>query len=143
MDWVVSHSGNLVTALVKPTNKVRVPKRLTFGTGIASGLMNGAFAILAAGGCLRHGGDSRSGVRSRSLMAFFYAFIVLGVVMFSIAGMVTLTPLLLLVLAFPLTLLGDKTGIALFHRFGSGSYRPVALVVALCLGCWNVYSGLS
>jgi hypothetical protein len=63
--------------------------------------------------------------------------------MFTIAGMVTLTPLLLLVLAFPLTLLGDKTGIALFHRFGSASYRPVALVVAMSLGVWNVYSGLS
>jgi len=76
-------------------------------------------------------------------MAFFYASNALGLAMFSIAGMVTLTPLLLLVLAFPLTLLGDKAGITLFRRFGSGSYRPVALVVALCLGCWNVYSGLS
>ena len=39
-------AATLVTALVKPTNKVRVPKRLTFGTGIASGLMNGALRFL-------------------------------------------------------------------------------------------------
>lgn len=121
-----------------------LPPRLTFGTGIASGLMNGAFAIpgppvvVYAMAVIPEAASARA-----FLMAFFYASNVLGVVMFSIAGMVTLTPLLLLVLAFPLTLLGDKTGIALFHRFGSGSYRPVALVVALCLGCWNVYSGLS
>ena len=106
--------------------------------------MNGAFAIpgppvvVYAMAVIHEAASARA-----FLMAFFCASNVLGLVMFSIAGMVTLTPLLLLVLAFPLTFLGDKTGIALFHRFGSGSYRPVALVVALRLGFWNVYSGLN
>ena len=37
--------ATLATALVRPSNKVSVPKSVTAGTGIASGLMNGAFAI--------------------------------------------------------------------------------------------------
>lgn len=137
-------AATLVTALVRPTNKVRVPKRLTFGTGIVSGLMNGAFAIPGPPVVVYAMAVIPEAAAARAfLMAFFYASNALGLAMFSIAGMVTLTPLLLLVLAFPLTLLGDKTGIALFHRFGSASYRPVALVVAMSLGVWNVYSGLS
>ncbi|HBQ02610.1 MAG TPA: sulfite exporter TauE/SafE family protein, partial [Halieaceae bacterium] len=43
---------------------------------------------------------------------------VLAVMMFSVAGIVTQTPLLLLLLAFPLCVVGDQIGSRLFHRFG-------------------------
>jgi hypothetical protein len=56
--------------------------------------------------------------------------------------MVTATPLVLLLLAFPLSFLGDLLGHHAFRRFGGASYRPVALFVALALGVWNTYAGL-
>jgi uncharacterized membrane protein YfcA len=76
-------------------------------------------------------------------MAFFFASNILAFFMFSVAGMVTATPLFLLLLAIPLGVLGDKLGSGLFHRFGGAAYRPIALVVALVLGGWNTFAGLS
>ena len=137
-------AATLVTAFVKPLNRVRVPKRLTVGTGVASGLMNGAFAIPGPPVVVYAMSVIGDAAAARAfLMAFFYASNLLGLVMFTVAGMVTMVRALLFLLTFPLTLLGDKTGIALFNRFGSASYRPVALIVATALGCWNVYSGLA
>jgi len=47
-----------------------------------------------------------------------------------------------LLLAFPMSFIGDQLGHRAFHRFGGNAYRPVALVVALALGVWNTYAGL-
>ena len=143
--WIgVSVIGaTLATALVKPSNKVSVPRSVTAGTGIASGLMNGAFAIpgppvvVYAMAVISDPGAARA-----FLMAFFFASNVLAVAMFTVAGMVTATPLLLLLLAFPMSFIGDQLGHRAFHRFGGNAYRPVALVVALALGVWNTYAGL-
>ena len=116
---------------------------LPTATGAASGLMNGAFAIPGppviayAMICIPEPARSRA-----FLMAFFFASNVLAVVMFTVADMVTATPLLLLLLAFPMSFIGDQLGHRAFHRFGGNAYRPVALVVALALGGWNTYAGL-
>lgn len=135
--------ATLATALVRPSNKGSVPKSVTAGTGIASGLMNGAFAIpgppvvVYTMAVITDPGAARA-----FLMAFFFASNVLAVVMFTVADMVTATPLLLLLLAFPMSFIGDQLGHRAFHRFGGNAYRPVALVVALALGGWNTYAGL-
>jgi uncharacterized membrane protein YfcA len=135
--------ATLATALIKPSNTVSVPKSVTAGTGIASGLMNGAFAIPGPPVVVYAMAVISDPAAARAfLMAFFFASNVLAVVMFTVADMVTATPLLLLVLAFPMSFIGDQLGHRAFHRFGGNSYRPVALVVALALGGWNTYAGL-
>ena len=136
-------AATLATAFVKPSTKQRVPKPLTTGTGVASGLMNGAFAIPGPPVVVYAMAVIAEPAAARAfLMAFFFASNVLAVMMFSVAGMVTATPLVLLLLAFPLSFLGDLLGHHAFRRFGGASYRPVALFVALALGVWNTYAGL-
>ena len=135
--------ATLATALIKPRKTATVPKSITAGTGVASGLMNGAFAIPGPPVVVyAMAVISDPGVARAFLMAFFFASNVLAVMMFSVAGMVTQTPLLLLLLALPLCVVGDQIGSRLFHRFGGTSYRPIALGVALALGAWNTYAGL-
>jgi uncharacterized membrane protein YfcA len=105
--------------------------------------MNGAFAIPGPPVVVYAMAVISDPAAARAfLMAFFFASNVLAVVMFTVADMVTATPLLLLVLAFPMSFIGDQLGHRAFHRFGGNSYRPVALVVALALGGWNTYAGL-
>ena len=130
-------AATLATALVKPSTKQTVPKPLT------AGLMNGAFAIPGPPVVVYAMAVIAEPAAARAfLMAFFFASNVLAVMMFSVAGMVTATPLVLLLLAFPLSFLGDLLGHHAFRRFGGASYRPVALLVALALGGWNTYAGL-
>ena len=90
---------------------------------------------------LRWDSLARAPPKAGTLFSFF-ASNVLAVVMFTVADMVTATPLLLLLLAFPMSFIGDQLGHRAFHRFGGSTYRPVALVVALVLGGWNTYAGL-
>ena len=54
--------------------------------------------------------------------------------MFLNAGVVTATPLILLVVAMPVMMIGDRVGAWLFHRVGGAAYRPVAFVVSMALG---------
>lgn len=137
-------AATLVTAFIKPSAQRKAPASVTSGTGVLSGLMNGAFAIpgppvvVYAMAVISEPGAARA-----FLMAFFFASNILAFFMFSVAGMVTATPLFLLLLAIPLGVLGDKLGSGLFHRFGGAAYRPIALVVALVLGGWNTFAGLS
>ena len=73
--------------------------------------------------------------RSRAfLMAFFFASNAVAFGMFLNAGVVTATPLILLVVAMPVMMIGDRVGAWLFHRVGGAAYRPVAFVVSMALG---------
>ena len=104
-------------------------------TGAASGLMNGAFAIPGppviayAMICIPEPARSRA-----FLMAFFFASNAVAFGVFLNAGVVTLTPLILLVVAMPVMMIGDRVGAWLFHRVGGAAYRPVAFVVSMALG---------
>lgn len=104
-------------------------------TGAASGLMNGAFAIPGppviayAMICIPDPARSRA-----FLMAFFFASNAIAFGMFLNAGVVTPTPLILLVVAMPMMMIGDWMGAWLFHRVGGAAYRPVAFVVSMAIG---------
>ena len=99
--------ATLAAALVRPSNKVSVPQSLTAGTGVASGLMNGAFAIPGPRSVVRHGCHRRPKRSARISYGVFLWSNGLAVVMFTVADMVTATPLLLLLLAFPMSFVGD------------------------------------
>ena len=137
-------AATLVTAFIKPSAQRKAPASVTSATGVLSGLMNGAFAIPGPPVVVYAMAVISEPAAARAfLMAFFFASNVLAFFMFSVAGMVTTTPLLLLLLAIPLGVLGDKLGSGLFYSFGGAAYRPIALAVALVLGGWNTYAGLS
>ena len=103
--------------------------------GVGSGLMNGAFAIPGPPVIVYVMATIHDPVKSRAfLMAFFIASNAISLMMFWIAGLVTSTPFYLLLVAFPVMLLGDRLGAWLFLRVGGQAYRPVALIVSLSVG---------
>jgi len=108
---------------------------LAGGAGVASGAMNGAFAIpgppaiIYAMACITQPAESRA-----FLMAFFMASNAISLPMFAMAGLVTVTPVYLLVVGLPVMVLGDRLGAWLFHRYGGTAYRPIALGVSLAIG---------
>lgn len=124
----------LLLARFKPSD-TPPSSALAGGTGVASGLMNGAFAIPGPPVILFVMATIHNPASSRAfLMAFFVVSNAVSFVMFGVAGLVTATPLMLFLVAFPVMLLGDRLGTWAFHRVGGTAYRPVALVVSLLVG---------
>ena len=110
-------------------------------SGIASGLMNGAFAIPGPPVIIYAMAAEPEPARSRALLMIFFLFsAVVGLASYSVAGFVNASSHWLFMLAFPAMYLGDKLGYRLFRRFGTSLYRRVALVVLFVVGVsitWN------
>lgn len=124
----------LLLSRLKPHDERGGPT-LAGGTGIASGLMNGAFAIPGPPVIVYVMMCISDPARSRAfLMAFFFASNIIAMGMFTAAGVVTAVPFYLFVIAMPVMLFGDRFGAWLFHRVHGSSYRPVALTVSLGVG---------
>jgi len=101
-------------------------------TGVASGLMNGAFAIPGPPVILYVVATISDPVKSRAfLMMFFWCSSIVSLVMFGVAGLITLKPFQLLWIALPAMWLGNRIGDWAFGRFAGGAYRP--FVVGLCI----------
>ena len=105
---------------------------VALGTGVASGLMNGAFAIPGPPVILYAVATLKDPAQSRAfLMMFFFGSSIVSLVMFSLAGLVSTRPFQLLWVAIPAMWLGNQLGNAAFHRFAGAAYRP--FVVGLCI----------
>ena len=103
--------------------------------GLLSGLLNGAFAMPGPPVIIYALATQPDPGRSRSLLMTFFLFAsALALVLYALAGFFTPAAPWLFVLAFPLMLLGDRVGYALFHRFAGRFYRRVAVLVLLALG---------
>jgi len=110
-------------------------KLLSGISGIASGLMNGAFAIPGPPVIIYAMAAEPDPVRSRALLMIFFLFSsVVALAAYSVAGFVNASSPWLFMLAFPAMYIGDKLGYQLFRRFGSLLYRRVALVLLLTVG---------
>ena len=124
----------LVLSRYRPKSHLGGP-RIAAGTGILSGLMNGAFAIpgppviVYAMACIPEPANSRG-----FLMAFFMISSLISLTTFTVSGLVTIVPFYLLMLSMPAMLVGDRLGTWLFLRIGGQAYRPVALAVSLAVG---------
>ncbi len=105
---------------------------VAMGTGVASGLMNGAFAIPGPPVILYVVATLTDPVQSRAfLMMFFFGSSVVSLLMFAAAGLVTPRPFQLLWVAIPAMWLGNLLGNWAFRRYAGGAYRP--FVVGLCI----------
>jgi len=104
-------------------------------TGLASGVLNGAFAIPGPPVIIYAMATESDPARSRSLLMTFFLFsALLALLSYGVAGFITAKSPLMFVLAFPAMYAGDKLGYYLFRRFGTGLYRRVALSVLLAIG---------
>jgi uncharacterized membrane protein YfcA len=104
-------------------------------TGLASGLMNGAFAIPGPPVIIYAMATEATPERSRALLMTFFLFsAVVGLASYATAGFVNEASPWLFMLAFPAMFVGDKLGYRLFNRYGTDLYRRVALVVLFAVG---------
>ena len=134
----------VMLAVTKPKQRGKPPVTVSGTTGILSGLMNGAFAIPGPPVIVYAMAYISDAKASRAFLIGFFAMSnAVSLVMFEVAGIVTAAPLLMLLAALPLSMLGDRAGTWLFHKVGSGSYRPIALFVTGVLGLVNILSGLA
>ena len=108
-------------------------------TGVASGLMNGAFAIPGPPVILYVIATMTEATQSRAfLMMFFWCSSIVSLAMFALAGLVTPRPFQLLWVALPAMWLGNRMGDRAFTRFAGAAYRP--FVVGLCVSIGLIIS---
>jgi uncharacterized membrane protein YfcA len=114
------------------------------GTGLASGLMNGLFAIPGPPVIIYTLATERHPLRSRSLLMMFFLFSALNAMFaYTLAGFVGWHSLWLFLWAFPAMFLGDKLGFRLFRRYGDVLYRRVAVATLLVIGLLTTARGLT
>ena len=103
--------------------------------GLASGLMNGVFAIPGPAVVVYAVATQPTPEKARGLLMTFFLFSAsFGLVSYTSAGYVGVGSLWLFVITFPAMYLGDKLGYKLFKRYGTKMYRRVALVVLFSVG---------
>jgi uncharacterized protein len=89
-------------------------------TGLASGLLNGAFAVPGPPVIIYAMATQPEPARSRALLMTFFLFSgLIGLTSYTVAGFVSGRLLWLFALAFPALYVGDKIGYYLFHRYGT------------------------
>lgn len=128
--------ASLALTFYRPTPKEEEPGvGLLSITGLASGLLNGAFAIPGPPVIIFAVATEPVPARSRAmLMTFFLFSSVAALLSYTAAGFVNPTSLWLYLFAMPAMYLGDKLGYFLFHRYGTAQYRRVAIVVLFGVG---------
>ena len=103
--------------------------------GLASGLMNGVFAVPGPPMVVYAVATQPSAEKARALLMTFFMFSAsFGFVSYAAAGYVSIQSLWLFALSFPAMYLGDKVGYWLFKRFGTRLHRQVALAVLFAVG---------
>jgi uncharacterized membrane protein YfcA len=104
-------------------------------TGLASGCLNGAFAIPGPPVIIFAMATQPDPLRSRALLMTFFLFSAIAALLsYSVAGFVTISTGWLFAMTFPAMFAGDKLGYYLFNRYGTSLYRTVALVVLFSVG---------
>lgn len=108
---------------------------LRAATGLASGLLNGAFAVPGPPVIVYIMATESDPARSRAFMiGFFSCSALLGLVTFAAFGWVTVQSLVLAALAYPAMFAGDRIGFRLFRSHGGTHYRRIAIAACLAIG---------
>jgi uncharacterized membrane protein YfcA len=124
----------LVLTFYRPTS-VEPRADVSRAVGLASGLMNGVFAVPGPPVVVYAVATQPDPEKARSMMMTFLLFSAgFGFVSYTAAGYVGMHSLWLFALSFPAMYLGDKMGYWLFKRYGTALYRHVALGVLFAVG---------
>ncbi len=131
---VLTIVASLVLARFKPHPRPANPG-LQAGTGLACGVLGGAFAVPGPPLIVMVMATESDPARSRALMIGFFSFAaVLGLVNYAFLGYVSLQTLWLALAAYPAMYLGDRAGTRLFLQYGGAQYRPIAIATCLLIG---------
>lgn len=103
--------------------------------GLFSGLMNGAIAIPGPPVIVYAMAVFPEPVKSRAfLMVFFLFSAIFAVLGFTWEGIIGFQELMLLGLALPAMIGGDKLGFWLFRHYGNAAYRRIAIAALFTIG---------
>jgi uncharacterized membrane protein YfcA len=123
-----------VLSLYRPQHH-RPGMALSGMTGLASGVLNGAFAIPGPPVIIYAMATESEPARSRSLLMTFFLFsALLALITYTAAGFVTPASPWLFLLTFPAMYVGDLLGHRLFRRYGGARYRQIAITLLFGLG---------
>nr|VFJ57337.1 MAG: hypothetical protein BECKFW1821A_GA0114235_10705 [Candidatus Kentron sp. FW] len=113
------------------------------GTGLASGFMNGAFGIDGPPIIVYAMATESDPAVSRVFTLTFFTFSsAMGLVSYSVAGLVSLQSVFLFLLAYPAMYLGEKFGSRLFLHHGQALHRKVALTALFLIGISVTMKGI-
>jgi uncharacterized membrane protein YfcA len=126
--------ASLLLARFTPGRRPR-GRGLRPAAGLASGLMNGAFAIPGPPVIVYIMATESDPARSRAFMIGYFSFVsVLALIAYGTLGLLSLQLLALAVLTFPAMLAGDRIGFHLFNRYAGSQYRNIAVCTCLLIG---------
>ncbi len=104
-------------------------------TGLASGVLNGAFAVPGPPVIVYAMATVSDPLRSRAFMIGFFTFsALLALAGFGWLGFLSWQALWLALLVYPAMLVGDRLGYRLFENHGSAHYRRIAVSTCLLIG---------
>ena len=73
--------------------------------------------------------------RARAFMIGFFSFSsLLALASYGLVGILSGSPVLLALAAYPAMMLGDRVGYRLFTRFAGAQYRRIAVLTCLLIG---------
>ncbi|MBT8419627.1 MAG: sulfite exporter TauE/SafE family protein [Gammaproteobacteria bacterium] len=131
----------LVLSRYHPRHRTVHPA-LTWGTGLAGGVLNGALAIPGPPIIVYAMATEPNPEKSRAFMLMFFAFSsATALAGYGIAGLVDLQSLYLFLLSYPAIYLGDKIGYRLFLHYSGKLYRGVALATLFLIGIAVIVKG--
>lgn len=108
---------------------------LAWLVGVSSGLMNGAIAIPGPPVIVYAMAVFPEPVKSRAFLMLFFLFsAIFAVSGFAFEGIIRGQELILIALALPAMLAGDKLGFWLFKHYGSNAYRKIAISALFAIG---------
>ena len=110
-------------------------KFTTYITGLLSGIMNGSLAIPGPPVIIYALQTQSAPEKSRILLiAFFFLSALIATVSYAFAGFIGIQSFWYFLMAFPAMMIGDRLGLYLFKRFGSGLYRTIAISCLMVIG---------
>ncbi len=131
---LVTITASLVLARFRPSPRP-VPAGLRGLTGLASGVLNGAFAVPGPPVIIYAMATLGDPVRSRAFMIGFFTFsALLALAGFGWLGFLSWQSLWLALLVYPAVLVGDRLGYRLFETHGNAHYRRIAVLTCLLIG---------
>lgn len=103
--------------------------------GLASGLMNGVFAVPGPPVIIYVMATQPDAIKARAtLLAFLMFSAAFGLIAYAAAGYLSMNSLWLFILSCPAMVVGDRIGYGLFNRFGTAAHKKVAVGVLLAVG---------
>ena len=115
----------------------------TFGVGIASGIVNGSIGMggLPVALFLTADGDSPSKIRA-AVVAYFFLLDILGLILFSQIGIVSVETVSIAALAFPILLIGMYLGMRHFLGATPDGFRRVTLFMLIGIAMIGILRSL-